>query len=163
MTAVGLIKAVSEHVRGGVANYRLEKDGGGQKPVTVYEQLIPEEVFENDDAAEYHPLIGVTLTTLEDDDERSEATLDLTFAVYSEDADGWLDLMNLIETVRLALLKKKMLARRYRLVLPLTVELIERQPRPFFYGLMTAKYLIHQPEEERVHMNGGISTWDLRK
>lgn len=148
MTGVGLVLALSAYVRDVVKDYRLESDGGGEKRVTVYEQLIPEEVFEHDDAEEYHPLIGVSLRTMEDD-ERAELTVDLTVGTYSEDRDGWRDLLNMLDTVRLGLLKKQLLEGRYRLITPLTAEVLERQPVPFFYGFMTARYMMYQPMEER--------------
>ena len=148
MTGVGLVQALSAYVRDVVKDYRLESDGGGEKSVTVYEQIIPEEVFDREDRDQYHPLIGVTLSTLEDD-ERAEATVDLTIGTYSEDADGWRDLLNLTDCVRRRLLQKQLLERRYRLIKPLTVEILERQPVPFFYGFMTARYMMYQPEEER--------------
>ena len=148
MTGVGLVLALSAYVRDVVKDYRLESDGGGEKHVTVYEQLIPEEVFAHDDAEEYHPLIGVSLRTMEDE-ERAELTVDLTLGTYSEDRDGWRDLLNMMDTVRLGLLKKQLLKGRYRMLPPLTAEILERQPVPFFYGFMTARYMVYQPEEER--------------
>lgn len=153
MTARELIGALASEVRLAVKDYRLSYDGGGEKSVTVYEQYIPSERFERDDTGEFHPLIVVALNGIEDREE-SEAAVGLTFAVYDEEATGWVDLMNLMETVRIRLLRRRMVSRRYRLR-EMDAELAEVQPRPFWYGLITARYFIYQPEEESVR-NGRV-------
>ena len=73
------------------------------------------------------------------------------FGTYSEDVEtGWRDLMNLMEMGRLALLRQRTIAKKYRLQLPLTTEATEDQPYPEWVGYVTAEYLMPLPEEETI-------------
>ena len=146
MTAMRLIKTLAEEVRSALKNYRLEADNHPRKAFTVYEQYVPKAHLENRQG-QYHPLIAVALSEIEDD-ERSIAELGLTFGVYGESEETWRDLVNAIETVRIHLLSKQELGQRYRLIKPLETALAEVQPAPFYYGLMTVRYQMYQPEEE---------------
>ena len=152
MTLVTLVKKVSEAIRAAVSRYELISDENGLKPVTVYEQYIPPEIFDRDETGEYHPLILVSLETVEDDRDthnNAYADLGITFAVYGEEDRTWQDLLNVIDTVRLELLARPVIGGYYRLMRPLTTEILERQPVPFWYGYMTARYYIYAPNEER--------------
>lgn len=142
---MNLIKALSEEVRRAIAGYKFEADKHVDKAFTVYEQHVPKSKLDNPRGA-YHPLIAVALNSIEDD-EQTLAELGLTFAVYGESETTWIDLLNAMETVRLHLLEEQTLKKKYRLIKPLEIDIPEVQPAPFFYGLMTVRYWIYQPEE----------------
>ena len=160
MTGVGLIKALSARVEAAAKNYKFEADNHPDKPVSVYRQYIPKSHLENRQG-QYHPLIVVSLVGLEDDDE-TIADVNLTFGVYGESDDTWLDLINLMETVRIDLLSKPDVGRRYRLQMPLRMEISEMQPSPFFYGLIEARYWLASPAEEGRDLSGWIQTRSIR-
>ena len=154
MTAAGLIEALADEISDAVRMYRLKGDRDPPKEVTIYRQYIPVERFEDKDGR-YHPLILVALRTIEDDKE-TEYEVGLTFGVYGESDETWIDLLNLMETVRLRLLSRRLINRRYRLVGELVSEISEIQPAPFFYGEMVGRYMSYQPQEERGKSNGSV-------
>ena len=150
MSAVTMVKALSSEIRAALKNYTLDADRHPPKPVTVYEQFIPRAHME-DERGEYHPLVVVTASLIEDDDDNSYIEASLTFGVYGETSIGgnepWIDLLNIVETVRLRLLERQVIGGRYRLIKPMVTEIAEVQPAPFFYGHMTARYVMYQPVE----------------
>ena len=148
MTAVGLIRALATEVRNALKNYKFEADNHPDKPFTVYEQHVPKAHLENR-KGQYHPLVAVTLDSIEDE-EMTVAELGLTFGVYGEDNTTWIDLINSMETVRLKLLTQQTLAGKYRLLKPMEMTVAEVQPVPFFYGLITVRYQMYQPEDEMI-------------
>lgn len=84
-----------------------------------------------------------------DDSDGSTVTVRIYFGTYSEDIEhGWREVMTLMENSRLALLRKRTIARRFRLQMPLTIELTEDQPYPEWVGYITAVYTMPAPEEE---------------
>ena len=160
MTAIELIHALAVAVEGALKNYEFEADNHPHKPFTVYEQHVPKAHLENRQG-KYHPLVAVALDSIEDDED-AIAELGLTFAVYGEADDTWRDLLNAMETVRLELLARPTLEHKYRLIKPMETTLAEVQPAPFFYGLMTVRYQMYQPEEEiniSVKRVGGKRKW----
>ena len=146
MTAAELIHALAIEVDAALKTYKFEADNHPNKPFTVYEQHVPKAHLENRQG-KYHPLVAVALENITDDEE-AIAELGLTFSVYGEAADTWRDLLNSMETVRIQLLAHPTLVKKYRLIKPLETELAEMQPAPFYYGLITVRYQMYQPEEE---------------
>ena len=153
MTPVELIEQLSLLIRDSVKNYKLlselEIDLATQqlKKVSVYEQEIPEEEF-NDDS--YYPLVIVSLQKIQDQIEESEVKptlmiVGLTIGVYGEDKNAWKDLLNLTETVRCCALSNKMVAKKFRLVEVMDSDFIEKQPYPFHFSYITLIYSTFQP------------------
>ena len=98
-----------------------------------------------------YPHIVPRFLKCSDEAEGSKVTVRIYFGTYSEDVEtGWRDLMNLMEMVRLALLRQRTIAKKYRLQLPLTTEATEDQPYPEWVGYVTAEYLMPLPEEETI-------------
>ena len=153
---VGLIRALATEIRNAVENYKLGSDKQEPKAISVYEQFIPRAHLD-DPRGHFHPLIVVQCASLSDELEGTTAEMTLTFGVYDEsriESDGrlnepWVDLLNVMETVRLRLLSKAVIGGRYRLLKPLESEIAEVQPAPFYYGQMTARYYIYQADEGR--------------
>ncbi len=152
---VGLIRALGTEIRTAVENYKFASDGHEPKKISVYEQFIPRAHLD-DPRGQFHPLIAVQCASVSDEIEGTAAEMTLTFGVYDEsriEQDGrlnepWVDLLNLMETVRLRLLSKPVIGGRYRLIKPLETEIAEVQPAPFFYGQITARYFIYQAQDE---------------
>ena len=154
MTSSLLIKMLALEISDAVKNYRLHGDRDPPDGVTIFKQYIPVERFEQEDGR-YHPFILIALRTIEDGEE-TIAEIGLTFGVYGEDEETWQDLLNLMETVRIRLLAKRVIGRRYRLADTVQSEISEVQPAPFFYGEMTVRYLMYQPQEEMGGKNGNV-------
>lgn len=157
---VGLIKALAAEIRDAVKNYRLHGDRDPPDGVTIYQQYVPIERFEQADGR-YHPFILIALREVEDG-EQSEAGIGLTFGVYGEDDETWQDLLNLMETVRIRLLQVRLMWKKYRLIDTMETEIGDLQPAPFFYGEMRLKYWVYQPAEEIRREEHGIQTRDIR-
>ena len=149
MSAIELVSALALEVRSAVETYRLEADRQPRKAITVYEQFIPK-AHMNDPSGQYHPLVVVTCRGVMDDEDNTIAEAGLTFGVYGEstlEEEPWRDLLNVMESVRLRLLERQLIGGCYRLMRPLEMEYAEVQPAPFFYGEMTARYVMYQPVE----------------
>ncbi len=150
MSALDLVRALSAEVRAALEHYTLEADRHPPKPITVYEQFVPK-AHMTDPSGEYHPLVLVACRELIDDEDNTYAEAGLTFAVYGETSvEGnapWIDLLNIMETVRLRLLERQVIGGRFRLVKPMEATYAEVQPAPFFIGEMTARYVMYQAVE----------------
>lgn len=144
MIPTRLVQAVADELREAVKDYSMAAEGAENKGVTVYAQHIPDEDFKTDT---YYPLAIVSLQKTEDNSDGAIATLGFTFGVYGEDADAWQDLLSIMERVRQRLLTRRVVARRFRLLMPLVFETIEVQPYPYWFGYATAKYSFAQPSE----------------
>ena len=152
MVPVRLIDSLADIIRDAVKDYTLAIEGQQEKQITVYTQHIPDENFNND---QYYPLIIVSAQQIDDNEDGgkmndSTVKVGVTFGVYGADENAWRDLMNIMESVRQAVLKNRTVNRRHRLILPLKWETIEAQPYPFWFGYGTLKYTIAQPVEESV-------------
>ena len=149
MTLAGLITAVAEECLDAVKEYRLTADGAGLQPVTVFEQEVPEEVFDHDDTGKYHPLMCVALTETTEEENMTEAEIVITIATYSEEVDGWKDLINLTDVLLIRFLKHRLLKKKYRLTAAPVGEILVKPPVPFRYAYVTMRYALWQVQEER--------------
>lgn len=151
MTPAGLILALVKELESALKDYKLRAENQENRTVTVFAQHIKDEVF-NDDEGRYYPLVIVSLQKAKDTldgsgVEASMATIGLTFGVYADDKDGWMDLLNIMEHTRQRVLRQRTIADRYRLADVVEWDLIEVQPYPFWFGYGTLKYCIAQPQE----------------
>lgn len=144
MTPALLVQAIAEEITAAVKDYELKAEGQEDKSVSVYQQHIPDEKFQDDS---YYPLVIAAWQGSKDEDEGSTATIGLTFGAYGSEPDAWMDLMSIMERVRQRLLENRLLKRRYRLALPTKWETIEEQPYPYWFGYATLNYQIGQPSE----------------
>ncbi len=85
----------------------------------------------------------------DDEDKLGTAEVEIGFSICDEDPqEGSRALVNLMEHVRQALLRKRTLENRNRLVLPMSGSLVNPQPYPQWQGRINAAYTIAQPVEE---------------
>ncbi len=151
MIPVELIKSIQAEIQEAVKDYKLAAEGQEDKKVTVYAQHIPDERFESDT---YYPLVVAAINKIEDGGEDSQqvlstVTVGLTFGVYGEDENAWVDLLNMMERTRQRLVNNRLLNNRFRLQLPVKWETIEAQPYPFWFGYGTIEYSTPRPIETR--------------
>jgi len=144
MTPALLVEAVAKEIEAATSTYKLKAENQADKKMSVYRQHFPNEDFEDDS---YYPLVIVSWQGCEDKEDGSEATIGLTVGVYGHDKAAWMDLLSVMERIRQRLLIFRILARRFRLILPTKFETIESQPYPYWFGYATLKYQIGQPNE----------------
>ena len=149
MTLMEVMEHMAALLREAVRDYAAEQPSG-LRPVEVYAGYPP--VPEN--AAEKSSFIYVLATdfTDEEGEDYSTAKVEIGFSVYDEDeGNGWRSLYNLMEHVRQAMLRRRCLAGRTVLVLPVKGAVPDSQPFPQWEGKITASYQIGQPVEEGIN------------
>lgn len=79
----------------------------------------------------------------------SQVDIEIGFSIYDDNpSEGCTTLYNLMEHVRQALLTRRTLNGRSRLVFPIESEIVDPQPFPQWQGKMTVSYTVAQPVEE---------------
>lgn len=116
-------------------------------------QCVPgylKERTRQEDAA--FPHIAIRINQVHDDaDVRGEstATLHIIIGTYCTDnEDGWLEIVNLVESTRQAMLKHRTIDNKYRLQGAVDATIPSEQPRPVWVAVITATYTIKDIREE---------------
>ncbi len=149
MTPVILVDELRDYLKLVVEKYWFETNKKEvNKPPQVISGYLPAK--KATDIPDF-PFILVRLSDGEDADS-STVTVYVVIGTYSEDAqNGWRDPANIVERVRQSLLKKRTLANRFRLEMPLKYELPDEQPVPHWFGIITTKWTIPQLQEELIY------------
>ena len=161
MTPAVLVAKLAKEIREITKNYDFVAEYQPNKSVSVYEQYLPLEKFEQDT---YYPLVLVALQRVVSNrkEQISTAEIGLTIGVYGgeenpngeprelqtgwlEYGDGWRDLLNLAEHIRQHLLKNPIIAEQFYLVDEIEFVPIDPQPVPFFIGGMVLTYEVATP------------------
>lgn len=151
MTPTRLLDALATYLQGECLTYFLTDEKVKDNPLTVSSGFLKKRTTASEMP---YPHIVPRFLKCSDEADGSKVTVRIYFGTYSEDVEtGWRDLMNLMEMGRLALLKQRTIAKKYRLQLPLTTEATEDQPYPEWVGYITAEYLMPLPEEEAIPIN----------
>ena len=148
MTPTRLLDALAAYLQSACSTYYLTDEKVKDNPLIVSPGFLKKRTS----AAEMpYPHIVPRFLKCDDESDGSRVTVRIYCGTYSEDVEtGWRDLMNLMEMGRLALLKQRTIAKKYRLQLPVTTEATEDQPYPEWVGYITAEYLMPLPEEEAI-------------
>ena len=148
MTPTRLLDALAAYLRSECSTYFLTDEKVKDNPLTVSSGFLKKRTTASEMP---YPHIVPRFLKCSDEADGSKVTVRIYFGTYSEDVEtGWRDLMNLMEMGRLALLRQRTIAKKYRLQLPLTTEATEDQPYPEWVGYVTAEYLMPLPEEETI-------------
>lgn len=99
------------------------------------------------DSDERWPFIIVTWGESEEDSTR-ESQVGLVFGCHGPGADGCMDLLHLMETVRIALLRETYEGWPCRIERPLSMGLHEEQADPYWTGWMTTTWITPTIQEE---------------
>lgn len=167
MTPYFFLKAYCSFLRNTVTEYAAAQgDKGIYKVPQVFEWFVP---FQNSRTPEksFYPFVsprivkggavseqrGGYATPFGDDSLLYVLTF---FGVYSEGkendsvtlVDGAYDLLNLMEHVRIALVRKPILENKYQLKQPYTWEITDEQPHPLWIGQATSIWTIPTIYEE---------------
>lgn len=145
MTPIEAMNNVADYIRDVVTEYST-KQKRGELPISVYAGYPPVP----QSAQEKESFIYCYASKVHDtEDNFSEVDLEIGFSIYDDNpTEGCMSLYNIMEHVRQALLVKRTLNGRSRLLFPLKSEMVDPQPFPQWQGRMTVSYTIGQPSEE---------------
>lgn len=145
MTPIEAMENVAARIRDVVKEYRTHQRWG-TIPVSVYAGYPP---FSTKPEQRESYIYCYAVKVHDAEDRYSRVDIEIGFSIFDEDPkEGCLSLYNLMEHVRQALLTKRMLGKRSRLLFPLEGEIVDPQPFPQWQGRLTVSYTIAQPEEE---------------
>lgn len=152
MTSYRIMENFKGVIETAIKDVRLStKNNIGRKPQVVLGYLKPLE--DDEEEKEDFPYIIVRYMSDESSIEDGSLNLKLIFGVYSQDTNGWMDVLHLIESIKISILKKQIFD-FYTLSSPIKSEIPEEQPYPYFFGFMYLKFDIPQ-----VQMEGDVSVW----
>lgn len=139
-TPILLSGAIKKFIEGVLADYVPMQ-------VQVYEGYLPSKTAENINTPDY-PYVIVRLHTGDAQDNGHTVNVLLYFGTKSDDDEGFKDVLNVMEHVRIALLKQRVIEKQFRMELPYTWELFEGQPQPEWVGLAKTKWTLPAVREE---------------
>ncbi|TGV00499.1 hypothetical protein EN829_057710 [Mesorhizobium sp. M00.F.Ca.ET.186.01.1.1] len=146
MTPVLLMHSLKAFLEEVVADVELTSPKGIFARPQIFLEALPQR--KADSQEEDYPFIIVRAAGGEDMEDGSTASLSLIFGTYSKDDDGFMDVLNIIECVRQALLKCRVVGKSFRMELPLKWKLFDEQPYPAWVGEMNTMWTIPQVQEE---------------
>lgn len=169
MNAALLLRALKKFLEEQLSDYAASQNAKGEwvKP-RVFDWALP---FKNPKEGQDIDFPYVVVAIEEGEDPIVEAdytTLStikvfIAFGVYNESPkvdgethpDGFYDLLNLMETVRIALLKEGVIDRKYRIEKPYKWKIPKEQPYPLWVGEATSIWTVaaieEMPEEVDIH------------
>jgi hypothetical protein len=139
MTVVLLMRAIKAFIE-------AELVGDVSIVPAVHIGFLPHKTREKLDVPEFPCIIVRALEG--SDEDSSQPTIKLFFGVETQEEDGFLHLVNLMERVRIALLRKGILDNRYRLERPYKWKVYEEQADPVFIGEATTTWTMATVLEE---------------
>jgi len=144
-TLRGLYDAVAARVGEVAARFWTLGNKGGEDQAP---QVVPGWLPPNVAGAERFPWIIVRPRTGTDDPQggtqSAAATIDLLLGVYSDTDDGWLELVELLDALRLDLHGAPTIG-AYEHTGPLSWEIPEEQPRPQWLARVTTIWTVPRP------------------
>ncbi len=160
MDKVNFLMCLKEFTEGAVSELMLptrvqsESDAPAERAADVYLMQVPD----GSAAKKYCPYICHTIITSEDvqpagQQPESLVTVRTIFGVYHEQDDaGGLALLNLMERLRIALLRKRVIGRRYRLATGEKLETLiyPDNLKPYYVGEMMSVWQLPAIREEVV-------------
>lgn len=121
------------------------KDGVIDVPA-VHLGFLPRKNRDNADAPEFPYIIVRPAIGIDNDD--CKVTVHLLFGSMADDDQGFLDMFNQMERVRIALLKQEVIERRFRMEAPYKWEFPPEQPEPYTIGLVTTIWTLPAVQKE---------------
>lgn len=163
MTPIVLLKELKKLLDDTLKDLVLPtKDGTERQPQIVFGNLPPKDPQSKDDRLRNQfPFIILRVLTGKDYDEASsECTVRLIFGTYnSSNNHGYIDLLNIIQRVRLKLLKNRVVGNQFEIKLeknnPLEYFIYEDQPEPHYMGEIMTTWTIPNITREL-----GALPWD---
>lgn len=155
MIHANLIDAVAAEVTDALKNlklpteYQYDPAPDNFVQVNVFKQYLPADLFEQ---TSYYPFVMVEWLSSSDNlNKGSTATVGITIGTFAKESDGYLDALYILDALRIRLLNKRILAKKFSLVQDAaTWEVPSSQPTPFFvlYGSLT--YQMYLPQDTHI-------------
>lgn len=108
---------------------------------------LPEKTAANRLNEEY-PFILLRPQDGEDTESQYQVKLLMLFATKSQDEAGFLDVLNLMERVRIKLLKQRLIDGRYHLEMPYKWKFYDEQAEPEWFGEAVTTWTLPHVQEE---------------
>lgn len=147
LSAVNLVDALREYIESAIKELRLPAaNKSGDKQPQVISGYLPEKKPIKQQVIPDIPFVIVRYLG----DEGNAAKIKLLIAVYSEEeTEGWRDLLRVMERMKISLLKQRIIGRAFRLAEnSIKLEMLEEQPYPAWYGIITCNYELPPIVEE---------------
>ncbi|WMI72126.1 hypothetical protein RBH88_03230 [Aminobacterium sp. MB27-C1] len=93
------------------------------------------------------PYVIVRGSEGKDTEGRATAVVKILVGTYTEDSAGFRDVLNIIERIRIAFGKQRVLNGRYRIEYPFSWRMIDEQPYPEWKGEITTTWEVPLPRE----------------
>ncbi|RAV18828.1 hypothetical protein [Paenibacillus contaminans] len=122
MTTVMLMLALQEFLK-------TELAGDAATVPAIHLGALPSKTEANRDAAVF-PLIIIRPMEGDSDDEAATAQIKLIFGTQSEDDSGFIDVLNLMERVRILLVRQRIIDKKFRIEPEWKWKFLEEQPEP---------------------------------
>jgi hypothetical protein len=154
MTALELLDVLAEFVRENTKNIILETEGkvindderepDGERAAFVYKMRLPDEnaVLAN---IPYILLQVLTGSDTQDEGEQPNAGCKIRIVVVTYSADyskGKIDVLNIIERLRIALLRKQVIGGKFQIKMPLERVIYPDDQAPYFDGEMMTNWFL---------------------
>ena len=141
-TINGLVDQLKMFLERVLVELPLEAVAGPRRPPMIVTGWLPPKRSEDEPQP---PYLIIRPTKGRDDDDGARIEVQLCLETFSEDADGWQDLTNVVQRVRSALTETRTLG-PFHLELPLHWQLFDEQPLPQWGALLTTTWT--QPSME---------------
>lgn len=155
ITVTDMMTALCDDLRRIFTGYLLPNKAGVLQEVRIFAQYMPQpsgitfedkksgvENYSADDYEKNFPGVVVKLGDIIDKEENridmNRVSLRLLFGVYdaNPECDAWRDVLSMMEKVRQKWLADRIIARKFRIEMPLTMRLLEADTFPVYFGEM---------------------------
>jgi hypothetical protein len=117
----------------------------------VHLGALPSKTAENRNDPVF-PLIIVRPMEGDSDDKESRAQVKLLFGTQSEDDSGFIDVLNLMERVRILLMKQRIIDKKFRIESNWKWQFLEDQPEPQWICQAITTWTLPQIRQEVKHI-----------
>ncbi|MEK3749426.1 hypothetical protein NYE25_14375 [Paenibacillus sp. FSL E2-8871] len=144
MTSVMLMMAIKEFLKKELA------DDAATIPA-VHLGALPSKTAENRNDPVF-PLIIVRPMDGDSDDKESRAQVKLLFGTQSDDDSGFIDVLNLMERVRILLMRQRIIDKKFRIESNWKWQFLEDQPEPQWICQAITTWTLPQIRQEVKHI-----------
>ncbi|WP_238649759.1 hypothetical protein [Paenibacillus piscarius] len=144
MTPVMLMLALQDFFRAELA------DDAATRPA-VYLGAVPSKTAETRNDPVF-PLIIIRPMEGDSDNDESRAKVKLIFGTQSEDDSGFIDVLNLMERVRILLMRQRIIDKKFRIDPNWKWKFLEDQPEPQWICQAETTWTLPQIRQEAKHL-----------
>lgn len=156
---INMMEAVCDDLRRMFRGYTLPNKAGVLQEVRIFAQYMPQpsgitfddkntglKNYTGEDFEQNFPGIIVKLGDMTDQEEQrldmNRVSVKLLCGVYDANpvCNGWRDVAGMMEKIRQEWLKERVIARRFRIEMPLVTRLVEADTWPVYFGEMEVMF-----------------------